>query len=73
MKVQKTPGEFSHKRNPLRVVNKEGRDTGMELTGGEFVFNKEQGGKIKQMISSGDPDGLYKYMKSLLKKPQFNR
>ena len=35
-----TPGEFSHKTNPLTVVDKQGNDTGMELTGGEGVFDK---------------------------------
>ena len=36
-----TKGEFSHKKNPLTVVNKNGEDTGMELTGGEGVFDKQ--------------------------------
>lgn len=36
-----TKGEFSHKKNPLTVVNKNGQDTGMELTGGEGVFDKQ--------------------------------
>ena len=35
-----TPGKFSHKTNPLTVVDKKGNDTGMELTGGEGVFDK---------------------------------
>ena len=34
-----TQGEFSHKTNPLTVVDKKGNDTGMELTGGEGVFD----------------------------------
>ena len=36
-----TPGEFSHKENPLKVVDKNGQDTGMELTGGEGVFDQK--------------------------------
>ena len=36
-----TQGEFSHERNPLTVVNKHGQDTGMELTGGEGVFDQK--------------------------------
>ena len=36
-----TQGEFSHKTNPLTVVDKEGNNTGMELTGGEGVFDKD--------------------------------
>ena len=35
-----TPGKFSHKENPLKVVDKKGNDTGMELTGGEGVFDQ---------------------------------
>ena len=36
-----TPGKFSHKENPLKVVDKKGNDTGMELTGGEGVFDQK--------------------------------
>ena len=36
-----TPGKFSHKENPLTVVDKQGNDTGMELTGGEGVFDQK--------------------------------
>lgn len=36
-----TQGEFSHKTNPLTVVDNKGNDTGMELTGGEGVFDKK--------------------------------
>ena len=36
-----TQGEFSHKKNPLTVVDKQGNDTGMELTGGEGVFDNK--------------------------------
>ena len=40
-KEELTPGEFSHKENPLKVVDKNGQDTGMELTGGEGVFDQK--------------------------------
>ena len=36
-----TQGEFSHDNNPLTVVDKNGQDTGMELTGGEGVFDQK--------------------------------
>lgn len=36
-----TKGEFSHDNNPLTVVDKNGQDTGMELTGGEGVFDQK--------------------------------
>ena len=41
-----TPGKFSHKENPLTVVDKKGNDTGMELTGGEGVFDKSAMSKL---------------------------
>mgnify|MGYP003114638357 CR=1 FL=1 len=35
-----TKGSYSHKTNPLTVIDKYGNDTGMELTGGEGVYDK---------------------------------
>ena len=35
-----TKGAYSHKTNPLTVIDKYGNDTGMELTGGEGVYDK---------------------------------
>lgn len=35
-----TKGAYSHKTNPLTVIDKNGNDTGMELTGGEGVYDK---------------------------------
>ena len=43
-----TQGEFSHKTNPLTVVDEQGNDTGMELTGGEGVFDKDAMSKLDQ-------------------------
>ena len=48
-----TPGEFSHSTNPLTVVDKSGNDTGMELTGGEGVFDKPAMYKIKTLLRGG--------------------
>ena len=70
MKVQKTPGEFSHEKNPIHMVAKDGRKVG-EVTGGEYVFNPAQSNKIKDMIGGGDKEGLYVYMKDLLSKNRF--
>jgi hypothetical protein len=71
MKVKKTPGEFSHDTNPLTVVDKNGADTGIELTGGELVFNPSQSKSIQKFIKEGDESGLFRFMKDLLNKPQF--
>ena len=48
-----TQGEYSHSTNPLKVVDKKGRDTGMELTGGEGVFDKPFMGKLQGLLSGG--------------------
>ena len=71
MRVKKTPGEFNHDTNPLTLVDKNGADTGIELTGGELVFNPSQSKTIQKFIEEGDESGLYRYMKDLLNKPQF--
>ena len=43
-KVKKTPGEFSHRSNPIDVMQ-DGAKIG-ELTGGEYVLNPEQAAAI---------------------------
>ena len=43
-KVKKTPGEFSHRSNPIDVMQN-GAKIG-ELTGGEYVLNPEQAAAI---------------------------
>lgn len=49
-----TKGKYSHESNPLTVVDKDGKNTGMELTGGEGVFDKPFMGKLNGLISSGN-------------------
>jgi hypothetical protein len=66
--VQKTPGEFSHKTNPIDIM-KDGAKIG-EMTGGEYIFNPNQAKKLKQLSSSGNSK-LHKFVSSLLNKPQF--
>jgi len=48
-----TKGAYSHSANPLKVVDKKGQDTGMELTGGEGVFDKPFMGKLQGLLSGG--------------------
>ena len=64
--VVKTPGKFSHDKNPIDIV-KDGTKIG-EMTGGEYVFNPNQMSKIKGHVASGDKEALHKYVKSLIKK-----
>lgn len=66
--IQKTPGEFSHKTNPIDIM-KDGAKIG-EMTGGEYIFNPSQAKKLKQLSSSGNSK-LHKFVSSLLNKPQF--
>jgi len=45
-KVKKTPGQFSHRKNPIDVMQN-GAKIG-ELTGGEYVLNPEQAAAISR-------------------------
>jgi hypothetical protein len=63
--IVKTKGKFSHKDNPIHMVQK-GEKVG-EMTGGEYIFNPEQMSKIKA-LSKTSPEKLSKYIKSLVNK-----
>jgi hypothetical protein len=63
--VRETPGEFSHKTNPIDIV-RQGAKIG-EMTGGELIFNPEQAGKMERMAAEGDTE-LHRYMRGLFKK-----
>jgi hypothetical protein len=64
-KGMKTPGPFSHDKNPIDLV-KDGVKIG-EATGGEYIFNPEQSKKMKQLAAQGDSP-LHKYVGKMLKK-----
>lgn len=64
--VIKTPGQFSHDKNPIDIV-KNGAKIG-EMTGGEYVFNPTQMSKIKNHVASGNKEALHRYVKGLIKK-----
>jgi len=66
-KIKETPGEFSHKTNPIDLI-RNGKKIG-EATGGELIFNPEQSGKIERMASEGDSE-LHSYLRKLFK--EFN-
>jgi hypothetical protein len=57
----KTKGEFSHKNNPLSLVDKQGNVVG-EATGGEYILNPKQAKAISKES---------KYFRNLLKKKRF--
>jgi hypothetical protein len=66
--VQKTPGEFSHAKNPINIM-KDGDKIG-EMTGGEYIFNPRQASTLQALASKGGSP-LHKYVKGLLK--EFDR
>lgn len=70
-KVQKTPGKFSHAENEMAVITEDGDDTGIRVTGGEYVLNPDQAKSIKRLVESKDRDGLMRFMDDLLDEPQF--
>jgi hypothetical protein len=65
-KIEKTPGKFSHKDNPINLM-KDGAKIG-EMTGGEYIFNPTQMSNIKKFTSAGDKEKLHSYVRSLIKK-----
>ena len=63
--VKKSPGEFSHEKNPIDVV-RDGKKIA-EMTGGEYIFNPKQMEAIKAMVSGDDKTKLHSYMKKLIR------
>ena len=74
-KVGKTGGEFNHDTNKKALIDEESGEKEAELTGDEtmFVFNPKQSSAFEKMVKGNDAVGLMKFMKKLLKKPQFNK
>lgn len=67
IKVQKTPGEFNHDTNEMYVVDEDGRDVGIALTGGEYVIAPKDAQKLKQLVGNGKGE-LHKFVGSLVKR-----
>ncbi|QDP56018.1 MAG: hypothetical protein Unbinned4409contig1001_37 [Prokaryotic dsDNA virus sp.] len=65
-----TPGPFSHQKNPIHMIDKNGDKVG-EATGGEIIFNPKQTEAIEKLIDDGSAQQLMLYMKRLLDQPQF--
>jgi len=60
-----TPGEFSHDRNPIDIMQ-DGAKIG-EMTGGEGIMSPEDMGKMEQLAGKGDTP-LHKFVRSWFKK-----
>ena len=67
-KALKTPGDFSHKTNPIDVM-KDGKKIA-EMTGGEYIFNPKQSQKLRNLSGQGEST-LHKFVRELLSKSQF--
>jgi hypothetical protein len=67
-KALKTPGDFSHKSNPIDVI-KDGKKIA-EMTGGEYIFNPKQSQKLRNLSEDGTST-LHKFVRELLSKSQF--
>ena len=65
-KVMKTPGEFSHKTNPIDIM-RDGKKIA-EATGGEYIFNPKQMSNIKKYVATDDKSKLHSYVKALIKR-----
>ena len=68
-KAKKTPGDFSHKSNPLHIVSNNGSKVG-EMTGGEYIFNPSQAASLRKH-SKGGSTPLHKFVRQMLSKSQF--
>ena len=60
-----TPGEFSHDTNPIDIIQ-EGTKIG-EMTGGEYIFNPQQAGKMAREANKGNSP-LHKFVRKTLNK-----
>lgn len=58
----RTKGSFSHDNNDMKIVDKNGKPTGMSVTGNEVVLNPDQQKKVLEQSS---------YFRSLMKTPKF--
>lgn len=63
--IAKSPGEFSHKKNPIDIVRNGEKIA--EMTGGEYIFNPKQMAAIKNLVSADDKSKLHSYMKKLIR------
>jgi len=63
--VQKTPGEFSHEKNEMYVVDEDGKSMGIALTGGEYVIAPEDATRLQKLSGKGK-SGLHSFVRKLV-------
>lgn len=64
-RVQKTPGEFNHDTNEMYVVDEDGKDMNIALTGGEYVIAPKDARRLKRESERGKSP-LHKFVRSLV-------
>ncbi len=65
----KSPGEFSHDRNPIDII-RQGEKVG-EMTGGEGIVSPEDLGKLEQLAGDGGSP-LHRFVRELIRKLEKN-
>ena len=63
--VQKTPGEFSHEKNEMYVVDEDGKSMGIALTGGEYVIAPKDAARLQKLSGKGK-SGLHSFVRKLV-------
>jgi len=61
-----TPGKFSHKENPIDIVQ-DGEKIG-EMTGGEAIMPPKDVNEFEQLIADGDKNAVFNKLKQLFDK-----
>ena len=61
-----TPGKFSHKENPIDIVQ-DGEKIG-EMTGGEAIMPPKDVNEFEQLIADGDKNAVFNKLKQLFAK-----
>lgn len=65
--VYKTPGEFNHDTNEMYVVDEDGRDVGIALTGGEYVISPDDAREMKELSGKGKTP-LHKFVSRMVRR-----
>tara|TARA_R100001510_G_scaffold15121_1_gene12520 strand:- start:11537 stop:12439 length:903 start_codon:yes stop_codon:yes gene_type:complete len=65
--VYKTPGEFNHDTNEMYVVDEDGRDVGIALTGGEYVISPDDAREMRELSGKGKTP-LHKFVSRMVRR-----
>jgi len=65
--IQKTPGEFSHDRNEMYIVDGDGESVGIAVTGGEYVVPPADAKALKEKSEQGNTP-LHRFVRKMIKR-----